>query len=325
MIVDSALYRAGTRHPVELTPDLLDGVRASEAEGDFVWLGLHEPDAAEMAHVATVFGLHPLAVEDSLTPRQRPKVEPYGDHLFVVLKTLWYVEARDEVETGQVAIFLGRDFAVTVRQGSGVELAGVRKDLESRPHLLDHGPTAVVYSVCDVVVDGYEAVVAELEVDVDEVEQSVFSAERTRDAERIYVLKRELGEVRRAVHPLREPMRRFAATAHALIHDDSAPFFRDIEDHVTRVSEAVDGLDVLLSTVFEAHNTRIQLQQNEDMRKISAWVAIAAVGTLVAGVYGMNFDRIPELHWRFGYAWALGLMVVSSVVLYKVFKRSGWL
>jgi magnesium transporter len=325
MIVDSALYRGGARTALTLDADVLPRLHAECDEDDFVWVGLHEPDAAEMQRMAQIFGLHPLAVEDSVTRRQRPKVEPYDDMLFLVIKTLWYVDEKDQVETGQVSMFLGRGFIVTVRQGAGVELASVRHDLEAKPHLLAHGPTAVVYSVCDRIVDGYERVAAELDNDVDEVEASVFSPARTRDAERIYVLKRELAEVRRAVNPLKEPMHKFAATAYPFLHPESAPFFRDIDDHVARVAESVDSLDLLLSAAFEAHNTRIQLQQNEDMRKISAWVAIAAVGTLVAGVYGMNFDRMPELHWRFGYGWALGLMVLASLVLYRIFKRSGWL
>jgi magnesium transporter len=328
VIVDSACYREGRRQHVE--PGTLDlaALRTGSLPGDFLWMGLHEPDAQEMKKVAAMFALHPLAVEDSLTNHQRPKVEPYDDMLFVVLKTLWYVEERDQVETGQVSVFLGRDFVVTVRQGSGLSLASVRADLEAREHLLAFGPAAVAYAVCDRIVDGYEEVAAELENDVDEVEASVFAPDRkpaTRDTQRIYVLKREVAEFRRAVQPLRVPMQRFAGAAYPFVPTESANFFRDVADHVTRVSEVVENLDMLLSTAFDAHQTRISVQQNEDMRKISAWVAIAAVGTLVAGIYGMNFDHMPELHWHYGYAWALGLMATASMLLYRVFKRSGWL
>ncbi len=325
MIVDSALYSDGVRHPLDLAEDSLDRVRDDGGQDAFIWVGLHEPDASEMMRIARIFGLHLLAVEDSLTSHQRPKVERYDDLLFLVIKTLWYVDERDEVETGQVSMFIGRDFVVTVRQGSGVELSGVRHDLEEKAHLLGHGPSAVVYSVCDRIVDGYEAVVADLEIDVDEVETSVFSPGRTQDSKRIYILKRELGEVRRAVHPLRVPMQRFAAASYPFVHEEAAPFFRDVLDHVTRVAEGVETLDTLLSTAFEAHLARISLAQNEDMRRISAWVAIAAVSTLVAGVYGMNFTHMPELSWRFGYAWAMGIMLGASVVLYRMFKKSGWL
>ncbi len=326
MIVDCAWYRDCHRHAVDLTPGLLDRIREESPEQrGFVWVGLHEPTEDEMEQMETVFGLHPLAVEDAMSPRQRPKVEPYADVLFMVLKTLWYVDERDEVETGQVAIFLGEDFAVTVRQGAGVELATIRQDLEQRPDLLTHGPTAVAYSVCDRIVDGYEEVAAELEVDVDEVEESVFSPGRTHDSQRIYVLKREVAEARRAVHPLRLPMGRFSTASYPFLHEDSATFWRDIADHVVRVDEAVETLDLLLSTAFDAHLARISVDQNEDMRKISAWVAIAGVMTVVAGVYGMNFQHMPELGWDYGYAWALGLMATLSGALYAIFKRSGWL
>ncbi len=322
MIVDSAWYRDGERHPVDLDAPGLDRVR--ETDG-FVWIGMHEPTSQEMSHVSELLDLHHLAVEDAVTGHQRPKVEPYDDMLFLVLKTLWYVDEIDEVETGQVAIFLGHDYVVTVREGQGVELGTVRHDLEHKPHLLDHGPTAVAYSVADRIVDGYEHVAAELEVDVDEVEASVFSPGRTQDSQRIYVLKREIAEFRRAVHPLRVPMQRFADAAYDLIHEGSAAFWRDIADHVVRVTETVETLDMLLSTAFDAHLARISVAQNEDMRRISAWVAIAAVGTLIAGVYGMNFDHMPELHWTYGYPLAVGLMVAASVGLYRLFKRTGWL
>jgi magnesium transporter len=322
MMVDSAWYLDGARHAVELDPRGLARVRE---DGGFVWIGMHEPDREELERVAELLGLHHLAVEDALKGHQRPKVEPYDDMLFLVLRTLWYVDETDEVETGQVAIFLGEHYAVTVRQGLGVELRKVREDLERKAHLLEHGPTAVAYQVADRIVDGYEQVAAELEVDVDEVEASVFSPGPSHDSQRIYVLKREIAEFRRAVHPLRVPMERFSEAAYELLHDDSAEFWRDIADHVTRVTETVDGLDLLLSTAFDAHLARISVRQNEDMRKISAWVAIAAVGTLIAGVYGMNFEHMPELGWDYGYALALGLMVAMAVVLYRMFKRSGWL
>ncbi len=325
MIVDSALYRAGQRMPVHVRTHDLDSLLEEACDGDFVWVGLHEPDLAEMQRVAELFGLHPLAVEDSVHAAQRPKLERYDDTLFLVLKTLWYVDETDAVETGQVSMFLGKGFVVTVRQGHGVELASVRLDLEHRTAVLGHGPAAVVYAICDRVVDGYEKVAQELETDVDEVEASVFSSDRTRDSERIYVLKRELAEVRRAVNPLRMPMSRFAEGGVPGIPREAAPFFRDVADHLARVGDATESLDNLLSSAFEAHLARISLQQNEDMRRISAWVAIAAVGTLVAGVYGMNFQHMPELGWAYGYPYALGLMAVSALVLYRIFKRSGWL
>ncbi len=328
MIVDSAVYRDGTRVSLEAGKDDLDSVlEACKGDRDFVWLGLHEPDEAEMERVSHAFSLHPLAVEDAVHAHQRPKLERYDEDLFLVLKTLWYVDEHDAVETGEVNLFVGPGYVVSVRHGKGAELHSARLDLERRAAVLGHGPSAVVYAICDTVVDGYATVAASLEVDVDEVEASVFSPDRTQDEQRIYILKRELSEMRRAVTPLRGPMERFALGSDAIpvIRKEAAPFFRDVADHVIRVSDQVDSLDSLLSTAFDAHLARISVQQNEDMRKISAWVAIAAVITLVAGIYGMNFNHMPELHWRFGYFYALGVMVLASGVLYRLFKKSGWL
>jgi magnesium transporter len=326
MIVDSALYRDGVRVPLDCAKDDLPRVRASvEHEGDFVWVGLHEPVEGELAEVAEIFALHPLAVEDALHAHQRPKLERYDDGIFLVLKTLWYVDEFDAVETGEINLFVGRDFVISVRHGEGTELHTARMDLEQETAVLGHGPSAVLYAICDRVVDSYEDVARALEIDVDEVEASVFSPERTHDSRRIYVLKRELAEMRRAVNPLKEPMKRFATGSVPAVTQEAAPFFRDVADHLIRVSETIETLDSLLSTAFDAHLARIGVEQNEDMRKISAWVAIAAVGTLVAGIYGMNFQHMPELAWRYGYGFALSVMVVASVVLYRMFKKSGWL
>ena len=326
MIVDSALYRDGVRVPVDCAKEDLAAVRdAATGGGDFVWVGLHEPSADELDEVSAQFELHTLAVEDALKAHQRPKLERYDDGIFLVLKTLWYVDELDAVETGEINLFVGKNFVVSVRHGEGTELHTARLDLEQKTQVLGHGPSAVVYAVCDRVVDSYESVAASLEIDVDEVEASVFSPVRSDDSVRIYVLKRELAEMRRAVNPLRDPMKRFASGSVPGITHEAAPFFRDVADHVIRVSETIDALDSLLSTAFDAALARISVQQNEDMRKISAWVAIAAVGTLIAGVYGMNFDNMPELHWEYGYFIALALMLVASVALYRLFKKSGWL
>jgi len=326
MIVDSAVYRDGTRVALECDKDdyarLLEEARA---RGEFVWVGLHEPTMSEMNAVSRSFGLHQLAVEDSLHAHQRPKLEMYDDMFVLVLRTLWYVDELDAVETGQVSLFVGSDFVVSVRQGEGGELHSARLDLERQTAVLGHGPSAVVYAVCDRIVDNYEAVAKALQTDVDEVEESVFSPGRTRDDKRIYTLKRELAEVRRAVNPLREPMYRFADGSVPNVVAGSQPFFRDVSDHVVRVSETIDSLDGLLAVAFQAYLARVSVQQNEDMRKISAWVAIAAAGTLIAGVYGMNFENMPELTWHYGYFLCLAVMVAISVVLYRFFKRSGWL
>lgn len=324
VIVDCAVYRDGERVPAR-TEDLAALRRQYDGEHDWIWIGLREPDSAELGRVAEAFSLHPLAVEDALNAHQRPKLEHYDDSMFLTLKTLWYVDEEDAVETGEINMFVGRNFVVTVRHGHGSELSSARAHLESRQRVLSHGPSAVVYAVCDRVVDGYVEVAGALEVDVDEVETSVFSPTRTNDSERIYTLKREIAEMRRAVFPLREPMRRFAAGTAALIDAESAVFFRDVQDHLNAVAEVTDGLDQLLSTAFEAHVAQISVQQNEDMRKISAGAAVVVVPTLIAGIYGMNFDKMPELSWTYGYPYALGLMLLAAGLLIWFFKKSGWL
>ncbi|MEX0427097.1 magnesium/cobalt transporter CorA [Nocardioides sp. DS6] len=329
MIVDSALYRGGERVDLHCPPHDYVTLRSGvQQHGDFVWLGLYQPSERELAEVAEAFELHPLAVEDAFKAHQRPKLERYDDALFLVIKTLWYVDEDDAVETGEVNIFLGRDYVVTVRHGRGSRLAPARHLLEAENDVLTQGPFSAVYAVADFIVDGYLSVVADLTEDVDEVETSVFSEERTRDSKRIYALKRELAEVRRAVMPLREPVRRFAngdpTVVQAGLDEDLQPFFRDVLDHLNAAAESVDSLDSLLSSAFESHLARISLQQNDDMRKISAGAALVVVPTLIAGVYGMNFHHMPELGWRFGYLYALLLMAASVAGLWVFFRKSGW-
>lgn len=324
--MDNALYRSGERVDLGLDTQDLAGVRArAVGEHDFAWVGLHDPTSEEFESVADLYDLHALAVEDAISAHQRPKVERYDDSLFIVLKTLWYVEEEDAVETGEISLFVGHKFVISVRHGSGGGLSDTRHRLEGMSSILAHGPSAVVYAVCDQVVDRYEEVAGALQADVDEVEQSVFSTERTNDSARIYVLKRELAEMRRAVLPLRDPMSRFSAGSVSGIHRDAAPYFRDVADHLIRVAETIDTLDSLLSTAFEAHIAQISIQQNDDMRRITAAVGLVAAPTLVGSIYGMNFKTMPELEWLYGYPWALGLMLLSSLTVYVISKRSGWL
>jgi magnesium transporter len=222
-------------------------------------------------------------------------------------------------------MFVGENFVVTVRHGEGGSLHSARLELEGMQKLLAHGPSAVVYTVCDQVVDRYEEVGAQLVIDVDEVETSVFAPQRSKDAERIYVLKRELAEMRRAVLPLREPVHRFATGAVRGIDSEAAPYFRDVADHLARVAETIDELETLLTAVFEAHLAQITVQQNDDMRKISAAVGLIAAPTLIAGVYGMNFQHMPELGWVFGYPMSVLMMLGSSLAIWIVARRAGWL
>ncbi|MGI8578251.1 MAG: magnesium/cobalt transporter CorA [Nocardioidaceae bacterium] len=332
MIVDCAVYHDGHRMPriADEQPDaglnLTAALEAVHGEHDFVWVGLHEPTDDEMNLVAKVFHLHPLAVEDAVQAHQRPKLERYkGEHLFMVLKTLWYVDEQDAVETGEIAIFISKSYIVTVRHGAGAELGVTRRELEEHREKLGHGPFAVLYSICDRVVDAYADVADSLEVDVDEVELSVFSDIRNSDAKRIYTLKREVAEFRRAVMPLREPLTRLALGQVIGIPESAAAFFRDVADHATRVNEQVESLDNLLSSAHDAHMARISVQQNDDMRKISAWVAMAAIPTMLAGIYGMNFTHMPELGWTFGYPAVVLVMLSACLLLYRLFKKAKWL
>lgn len=306
-------------------PHDYDTLRSGVQEpGDFVWLGLYMPSEREFADVAAAFHLHPLAVEDAVVAHQRPKLERYEDSLFMVFKTLWYVDQDDAVETGEINLFVGPDFVVTVRHGRGSRLAPARHLLEQRRHALEQGPSSAVYAVADHVVDGYLAVVRELTTDVDEVESSVFSPKRTSDSARIYSLKRELAEVRRAVQPLRDPIRRFAAGDIPGIDPDIQPFFRDVLDHLNQAAETIDGLESLLSSAFDAHLASIQVQQNDDMRKISAWVAIAAVPTLVTGFFGQNLPY-PGYSQEDGFVGSLLIMIGGASFLYWLFRNRKWL
>ncbi|MGH3414407.1 MAG: magnesium/cobalt transporter CorA [Marmoricola sp.] len=326
MIVDNALYRNGQRVDSGLPPSDLAGVRAQVEEvDDFVWVGLHDPTADELNQVAHLYELHPLAVEDALRAHQRPKLERYDESLFLVLKTLWYVDESDAVETGEVNAFLGPRFVITVRHGAGGRLHEARMGLEGMEQVLSKGPISVVYAVCDAIVDHYEEVAASLVEDVDEVEDSVFSDVRSNDANRIYVLKRELSEMRRAVIPLRDPISRFVTGAVPGAHPEVGPYFRDVGDHLARVAETIDSLDSLLSSAFDAHMAQISIQQNDDMRKISVVVGMFAAPTVVAGIYGMNFGKMPELHWSLGYPYALVLMAASVLVIWVIARRAGWL
>ena len=325
-VVDCAAYVDGRRRGGRLSlEDALATACAAAGEG-FVWIGLHEPDATVLQEVAEQLGLHPLAVEDAVHAHQRPKLETYGDSLlFVVLKTVRYVDDEELIETGELMVFLGRDHVVTVRHGAAGDLAGVREDLEARLELLAMGPAAVLYAVVDRVVDGYGPAAAAVEEDIDEIEDEVFGDSREQPTERIYKLKREVLEFRRAVEPLAQATASLSGGSVSCLDPRTADYFRDVHDHLVRAAELVAGMDELLDSALAANLGQVSMRQNEDMRKISAWVAIAAVSTLIAGVYGMNFDVMPELHWTLGYPYALGLMLVSSLLLYRGFKRNNWL
>jgi len=322
MIVDCAVYEHGNRRGGML--DLKDVVEYCHREDSFVWIGLVEPSAEEFDAVAREFGLHELAVEDAVHAHQRPKLEVYGDTIFIVLKTARYVDSREVVTFGEVLVFMGDGFIVTVRHGEG-DLHGVRERLEEKPELLRCGPGAALHAIVDKIVDDYVPAIAGLEHDIEEVETEVFSPERTASAQRIYLLKREVLEFIRATAPLIEPVKRLAEGSYELIHPEIRAYFRDVDDHLVRVHEQLEGFRDLLTSILSANLTQVSIQQNEDVRKISAAVAIIAVPTMIAGIYGMNFQHMPELKWRLGYPLVLLFMASVCFALYRYFKRVGWL
>ncbi|WP_460938990.1 magnesium/cobalt transporter CorA [Phycicoccus ginsengisoli] len=326
MIVDQAIYRGGRREPCGDLSDALDGLRADPATKDFLWIGLKDPTQAEFELVNEELQLHPLAVEDAVNGHQRAKVELYDNTMFVVLKPLRYVEETSDIETGEVMMFVGDRFVVTVRYGEAGPLKSVRARLEANPEMLSHGAIAVLHAVTDAVVDNYLAIDTELQDDLQEIEQSVFAGSTTVTSETIYRLKREVLEFRRAATPLAAPLRMLHDGSRSPLPDKEVRLLlRDVADHLLRVIDHMESYDRLLTDILSAHLAQISVQQNNDMRKISAWVAIAAVPTMIAGIYGMNFDHMPELHLYYGYYGALALMGVACVTLYRMFKKSGWL
>ncbi|MGV0607597.1 magnesium/cobalt transporter CorA [Mycolicibacterium sp. XJ1904] len=332
--VDCGIYCDGTRLPGSFTHDAAqDKVEELRREGRnaFVWIGFHEPDERQMQTVADVFGLHPLAVEDAVHAHQRPKLERYDDTLFLVLKTVTYVEhesiayAREIVETGEVMIFVGPNFVVTVRHGEHGGLAGVRKHLEASPHLLELGPYAVMHAIADHVVDGYLDVTESIETDIDAMEEDVFSPTKRTDIECIYLLKREMVELRRAVGPLATDLQSLGSEHADLISVEILRYMGDVLDHAIKASDRIAGFDEVLSSLVQAAVGKVAMQQNTDMRKISAYVAIAAVPTAIAGIYGMNFEHMPELSATWGYPAVLLFMVVICGLLFGAFRRNHWL
>jgi magnesium transporter len=324
-VVDCGVYDEGHRQGgvVELETALR---KADACQDGFVWIGLHDPSPEVVEAVGKRFELHPLAVEDAVNAHQRPKLEVFGDTLFLVLKTARHVNSAEPVEIGEVMVFAGRRFVVTVRHGEGSPLHDVRLDLEAHPDLLGIGPSSVLYAVADRIVDDYAEVLERLDIEVDAVEADVFSRFGANPTERIYKLKREVLEFKRAVAPLVAPMERLATDQAGLpIDPRTAPYFRDVNDHLIRDAERIAGLDELLTGVLQANFAQLTVRDNQDLRKISSWVAIAAVPTMIFGLYGMNFDHMPELRWQYGYPAVLLAVLLICVALHRVFKRSGWL
>jgi magnesium transporter len=323
VIVDCAVYRDGSRHPGALELD--EAYAASRAPGAFVWIGLHEPTAAEFAAVQREFDLHELAVEDAVKAHQRPKIERYGESVLMVLKTARYVDPIEVIEFGEILIFAGEGFVVVVRHGTASALHDVRVALEQDEGALKLGPGSVLHAIADRVVDDYGPVLQGLDTDIEEVEEQVFSDQvSSHTVERIYKLKREVLEFHRATYPLLEPFEQLAQGRHPEAHGVQE-YFRDVHDHLLRVNEQVDAHRELLTGILQANLALLGVRQNEDMRRISALVGVAAVPTVIGAIYGMNFVFMPELDERWGYPAALGLIAVGCLLAYLYFHRRGWL
>jgi len=338
-LVDAGIYRRGRR---EHTPrSLAEAGRAlaERPDGAMVWAGLYQPSAAELEAAAAEFGLHRLAVEDAIVAHQRPKIERYDDTAFVVLRPARYLDAAEQVELGELHLFVGPDFVLTVRHGLAPDLAAVRRRMEAEPELLGHGTSAVLYAVLDAVVDGYGPVVDGVQHDIDEIETQVFGGD-PKVSRRTYQLSREVIELQRATAPL---LGMLEEVARGLTEEGADQelhrHVRDVADHATTIAERVGGFRQMISDILTVNATLVTREQNEEMKnlteasyaqseqtkKISSWAAILFAPTLVGTVYGMNFDAMPELHWSFGYPMALALMAVVCLALYLVFKRKDWL
>ncbi|MGF0169278.1 magnesium and cobalt transport protein CorA [Streptomyces sp. Marseille-Q5077] len=337
-VVQAVLYRDGVR--VSAPATLAETYRElRDQPSGMAWIGLARPTEAELLSLAAEFDLHPLAVEDALEAHQRPKLERYGDTLFVVLRAARYLDAPEEVDFGELHVFVGPDFVITVRHGAAPDLSAVRHRMEETPELLKLGPEAVLYAILDAVVDGYEPVVVGVQNDIDEIETEVFRGD-PEVSRRIYELSREMVEFQRATRPLVGMLHGLMAGFSKYGTDEELQrYLRDVADHVTHTSERVDGFRQALTEILTVNTTLVTQQQNAEMRalaeagfeqneeikKISSWAAILFAPTLVGTIYGMNFEHMPELGWTFGYPFAIGLMGVVCVSLYVIFKRRDWL
>jgi len=326
MIIDCAHYKDGARqHEEALTAEQAAASAEKAGEGEFVWIGIHEPEPDDMDRLAKLFGLHELAVEDAQMAHQRPKIEDYDEDFFIVLRTAHYHEDREEVHFGEIHIFAGRSYVITVRHGPGSELASARQRLEARPDLLRLGAASAVWAVLDKVVDDYLPVVDSIEDDIEEVEKDVFDDDIPAPTARIYHVKREVIEFHRAVWPLLSPLGALEQGGFERVPEELRRFFRDVADHARRVDEQVSSQRELLTSVLEANLALVSVNQNEVVKRISAIAGIIAVPTFIASVYGMNFNNMPELHWHYGYVLALGLMAVFVVFLVSFFRRIDWI
>jgi magnesium transporter len=336
-VVDNAIYVGGRR--TDSPDNLNDTFQLLRTRAGMAWIGLYRPTPAEIQAVADEFGMHPLAVEDAIAAHQRPKLEHYGDLIFAVLRPARYVDATEKVEFGELHVFVGADFVVTIRHAESPDLARVRARLEESRDLLCLGPEAVLYAIMDQVVDEYAPVVSGLENDVDEIEDQLFTGDPA-VTRRIYELTREVIAFQRATRPLVDMLTALkGGFGQTTVDVELQRLLRDVADHVLRIVERVDGFRALLQNALSVHTTLVgqaqndemrsltqtSLDQNEQVKRISSWAAILFAPTLVGTIYGMNFQHMPELAWRYGYPLALAAMVVMGFVLYRVFRRKHWL
>jgi len=320
-VIACAAYARGYRVANVALADISEVLKQ---EDRFVWIGLYEPDEALLKEVQAEFGLHDLAVEDAHLAHQRPKLERYGDSLFIALRTAQTDRERRRIAFGETHLFVGARYVVSVRHGASLSYADVRARCEAQPQLLAKGPGFVLHAIMDFVVDQYFPIVDALEDDLEAVEDEIFNERISRETTmRIYTLKRDLLEIKRAVSPLVDICNRLMRSD--LIPDDARPYFRDVYDHALRINEKVDSLRELLGTALEANLSLTTIAQNEATKRITGWAAIFAIPTMIAGIYGMNFEVMPELKWRWGYPLVMTITVALCSALYYRFKRSGWL
>jgi len=322
-IVNCAAYAGGRRVADVQISEVDDALKQPDR---FIWIGLHEPSEDLLRDVQREFGLHDLAIEDAHSAHQRPKLERYDDSLFVVLRTAQMNREQRRMDWGETHLFVGPRYIVSVRHGSSLSYAQVRARCESTPQLLCKGPGFVLHALMDFIVDQYFPIVDALEDELEELEDSIFGDSFSRETtKRIYELRRDLLNLKRAVSPLVDICNRLMRFDLELIPDDTRPYFRDVYDHVIRINEMVDSLRELLTSALEANLSLISVSQNDAMKKLAGWAAIFAVPTMVAGVYGMNFDVMPELRWYLGYPLVMGVTLGACGFLYYRFKRAGWL
>jgi magnesium transporter len=324
-VSDEFMMRGDLPGDPGLAADIRRMAQLAAAEpGTFAWIGLAHPTVLEVNLIGEVFDLEALYLDDSLNSHQPTKLDPRDDYDFLVMKILTYVESTSDVETGQLSVFVGEHFIITVRLGPLGDLDDVRRELENDPEMMKHGPPAVLHAIMDHLADSYLDVADEINHDIELLEENIFSPAPS-NPESVYRLKRENLELRRAAEPLSRVAGELRLVGPTHLRETFGPLFGDVRDHLLRVKESTETNDTMLMALLMAATARQDLQQNSDMRKISAYVAMAAVPTMIAGIYGMNFENMPELDQPWGYPLILGIMIVAVFGLYRAFKRSGWL